>query len=346
MEKVVYDFKLNLSWKLLRTISQIDRFDASWSSIERKEGQNLKQLRTMATIQSIGSSTRIEGSKMSDKEVEVLLNNMDISKIEDRDSQEVVGYSNVLNLIISSYADLEIGESNIKSLHNVLLKMSNKDGWHRGAYKQHSNAVEAKFPYGSRQIIFRTTDPGYATEGAMRRLVRWFEEEKEVHPLIIAASFAYDFVSIHPFQDGNGRMSRLLTTLLLLKFGYSWIEYVSFEHEIENKKKDYYRSLRNCQADRPNEDITDWIEFFMKSLLSIQNKLDKKLEWSGILTELSLKEKEVYMFIENNAGCKSGIISQKLGIPISSAKRIVTTLVSKELVQRYGKGAGTYYIVK
>jgi len=235
---------------------------------------------------------------MSDKEVEVLLNNMDISKLEDRDSQEVAGYSNVLNLIAESANEIEISENNIKNLHNQLMKFNSKDEWHRGGYKQHTNAVEAKFPDGTSQIIFRTEEPGYATEDAMRNLINWYHKEKEVHPLIITACFVYDFVSIHPFQDGNGRMSRLLTSLLLLQYGYNWIEYISFEHEVERNKKSYYRSLRNCQAQRPNEEVTDWINFFLNSLINLQEKLNKKLEKLGIEATRRKKEgKKVTMYI-------------------------------------------------
>lgn len=113
MKTNVYNFDLNLSWQLLGIISQIDRFDASWASLEKKEGQILKQLKTMATIESVGASTRIEGSKLSDEEVEAILGNMRINKIEDRDSQEVVGYFDVLDLICDSYKDIELTENNI-----------------------------------------------------------------------------------------------------------------------------------------------------------------------------------------------------------------------------------------
>lgn len=346
MNEKVYNFSLRLDWKLLSTISQIDRFDASWASIEKKEEPILKHLKSVATIQSVGSSTRIEGAKMSDKEVEVLVNNMDISKLEDRDSQEVAGYSNVMNLISESTDEIEISESNIKNLHNMLMKFSSKDEWHRGDYKQHSNAVEAKFPDGSRQIIFKTEEPGYPTEDAMRNLTNWYNREKEIHPLIVTACFVYDFVSIHPFQDGNGRMSRLLTNLLLFKYGYNWIEYISFEHEIEKNKKNYYRSLRNCQSQRPNEEVTDWVDFFLNSLINLQNKLNKKLEKLGVETELSPKEKNVLSFISNNSGAKIGGISIKLNIPISTMKRIINKLLEDNLIKKYGKGAGTNYGVK
>ena len=253
----------------------IDRFDASWTSIEKKEGQSLKQLKSIATVRSVGASTRIEGSKMSDEEVEVLLKEIDITKIEDRDSQKVVGYFKTLDLISDSHDDISITESSLKNLHNILLKQSKKDEWHKGDYKQHSNAVEAKLPDGTRQIIFQTTEAGFPTQDAMRLLIEWYNNDIETHSLVKCALFAYDFVSIHPFQDGNGRLSRLILTLLLLKHGYKWIQYVSFEHEIESRKTEYYRVLRNCQAQRPNEDVSEWINFFFDALKNIQEQLIK-----------------------------------------------------------------------
>jgi len=346
MKEKVYNFDLEFNWRLLRIISQIDRFDASWSSIEKVEGERLKELKAIATIQSVGASTRIEGSKMTDEAVEILLEHIDISKIKDRDSQEVVGYFNVLDVVSDSYESIEINENNIKNLHNQLLKLSSKDQWHRGDYKTQSNAVEAQFPDGSRQIIFRTTPPGFATEDAMRNLIEWFHQEEEVHPLIVVAAFVYDFVSIHPFQDGNGRLSRLLTTLLLLKTGYQWIQYVSFEHEIERNKKSYYRSLRNCQAQRPNEDITEWIQFFLNSLINVQTKLMAKLEWSETVNELSDREKLVYEFIQNNPKCKIGMIVKNLEIPKHTVKRILPFLLSSGLIVKYGVGSGTNYAVR
>lgn len=346
MKETVYNFTVNLDWNLLGIISKIDRFDASWSSIEKNERQSLKQLKSIATIQSVGASTRIEGSQLNDKDVEKLLNDIDISKIIDRDSQEVVGYFNVLDLISDGFNNIDITANNIKNLHNQLLKYSEKDNWHRGDYKQHTNAVEAKFPDGSTQIIFRTTEPGFATDDAMRNLIFWYEREKIVHPLISVAAFVYDFLSIHPFQDGNGRLSRLLTTLLLLKRGYNWIQYVSLEHEIENRKKDYYKNLRICQTQRPNEDITEWIVFFFEALINVQNKLSIKLEQYGLTSELSPRDKAVYNFISDHAGCKIGQIIRNFDVSSSTMKRIVNGLIEKGLVRKYGTGSGTNYSVK
>lgn len=346
MDNNVYDFSLNIDWTLINLISEIDRFDANWTAIERKEGQSLKELKSIATVRSVGASNRIEGNKMSDEEVDVLLQKLDITKLTDRDSQEVAGYFEVLDLISESYESIDINENHIKSLHNRLMNYSGKDQWHKGDYKVHSNAVEATFPDGSRQIVFRTTEAGFATEDAIRRLVGWYNSESEVHTLIKVASFVYDFLSVHPFQDGNGRLSRLISTLLLLKNGYKWIQYVSFEHEIENRKTEYYQVLRSCQAQRPNEDITDWILFFLNCLKNIQLQLMAKLEKSGVETQLSAREKSILTIVQNRPNIQSGAIAEKLSIPAPTVKRILSDLLGKGLIEKQGSGRGINYTIK
>jgi len=341
----VHSFKMDFDWQLIKSISQIDRFDASWASIEKKEGQNLKQLKSIATVRSVGASTRIEGSKMSDLEVDTLLNDLSIEKLTNRDKQEVAGYFEVLDLISEQYHDIRITENEIKNLHNTLLKYSEKDQWHKGDYKQHSNNVEATLPDGTRQIVFKTTPPGYETEDAMRALIKWYQKDDQTHSLVKSALFSYEFVSIHPFQDGNGRLSRLLASLLLLKNGYKWIQYVSFEHEIENRKPEYYRELRKCQAQRPMENVTAWLYFFFDALQNIQNQLLTKLEQTGIATTLSPREKSILTFISDHPGCKSGAIAENLNIPNPTVKRLLKTLSEKNLIEKQGKGPGTNYSI-
>nr|WP_255742367.1 Fic family protein [Belliella calami] len=346
MDNRVYNFKLNIDWKLINFISDIDRFDANWKAIERKEGQSLKELKSIATVRSVGASNRIEGNKMSDEEVDVLLQKIDITKLTDRDSQEVVGYFEVLDLISESYENIELTENNIKSLHNGLMKYSVKDQWHKGNFKVHSNAVEASFPDGTQQIISQTTEPGFATDDAIRDLINWCNSETEIPPLIRIAVFVYDFLSVHPFQDGNGRLSRLISTLLLLKNGYKWVEYVSFEHEIENRKNEYYQVLRSCQAQRPKENVTVWIHFFLSCLSNIQSQLLTKLNKSGLETQLSAKENLIYRIIQNRPNIKSGEISEKLGIPSPTVKRLLSELIDKGLIEKLGRGRSVSYTIK
>jgi len=255
MENLVHIFKLILDWKLVGLISKIDRFDASWSSIEKKESQSLKQLKSLATVRSVGASTRIEGSRMSDEEVEVLLKRIDITKLSDRDSQEVVGYFETLDIITDSFEDIKIKESSIKNLHNILMKHSEKDEWHKGDYKQHTNAVEASYPDGTKQIIFKTTEAGIPTQDAMRALVDWYENDNVTHPLVKSALFAYEFVSVHPFQDGNGRVGRLLLNFILLKHNYPPINILLAD------RGEYYYTLQKWQNEH---ELRPTIEFLIK----------------------------------------------------------------------------------
>ncbi len=338
-----HTFLLTPDWKLIEAISLLDRFDASWTAIEKREGQGLKQLKSIATVRSVGASTRIEGAAMSDEEVKVLIDKISIAKLEDRDSQEVAGYFEVLDLITESYRDIDIAESTIKNLHNILMKHSAKDAWHKGNYKQHNNAVEATRADGTKQIIFQTAPPGFPTEDAMRKLVDWWHSDTDTQAIVKCAIFCYDFVSIHPFQDGNGRMSRLLATFLLLKNGYQWIQYVSFEHEIESRKSEYYRELMEAQGQRPGEDVYNWVIFFLDCLNKISQQLMQKLDGQGNLSNLGKKEKIIYQFIENHPGSRSGEISAKLGIMLPTVKKILTALVKNKLIIKQGAGAGTNY---
>lgn len=346
MHNELYNFKLNIDWNLINVISEIDRFDSNWIAIERKEGKSLKELKSIATVRSVGASNRIEGNTMSDEEVDVLIKKIDITNLSDRDSQEVAGYFEVLDLISESYKNIRVTDSYIKSLHNILMKYSAKDDWHKGNFKVHSNAVEASFPDGTKQVIFKTTEAGFATEDAIRQLLNWYNSETEVHALIKVASFVYEFLSIHPFQDGNGRLSRLITTLLLLQNGYKWIQYVSFEHEIENRKNEYYQVLRSCQVQRPNEDVTVWVQFFLNCVANIQIQLMTKLEKGGVETQLSPKEKLIFTIIQNRPNIQSGEISEKLAIPAPTVKRILSELLNKELIEKHGSGRNVSYTIK
>lgn len=345
MENTVYLFGINLDWQLIALISQIDRFDASWTAIERREKQSLKQLKLIATVRSVGASTRIEGSKLTNEEIDALLKNIDISKLEDRDTQEVVGYFEALDLISESFNNIQVSEGDIKNLHNILLKYSAKDKWHKGNYKQHSNAVEAKYPGGKSQVIFQTAEPGIDTETAVKKLIDWYNNEHSIHPLVKCSIFTYEFLSIHPFQDGNGRLSRLLSSLLLLKNGYNWIQYVSFEHEIESRKLEYYRVLRSAQTQRPNENVSAWVNFFFDALKNIQEQLLQKIQ---IYKEVQLlpREKLVAGFIQNHPGCKSGDIVKGLGISRMIVIRLLSVLTNKNIIEKHGSGSGTQYTIK
>lgn len=331
--------------ELAQELSQLDRFDAQWQAIEKREAKTLKELKSIATIRSVGASTRIEGSRMTDREVEVLIDKISITPLTERDQQEVAGYYEVLDIIADSYRDITISENYIRQLHKMLLKYSSKDGYHKGNYKVNSNRVEKTETDGTKMTIFETTPPGLLTEEAMVSLVDWYRKDSRTHALIKAAIFVYEFLSIHPFQDGNGRLSRLLTTLLLLKSGYSWIQYVSFEHEIENNKKEYYKQLMEAQRNRPGEDVTEWVYFFLNCLKNIQAQLMEKLSMKARMESIGIREQAIYNYIENHPGSSSGEMAMGLNIPAPTVKRILAMLVHAGNIVVHGAGRGTKYSI-
>lgn len=344
MSLKIHNLSLRLEMNLLAELSKIDRFDASWSDIEKREGFSLKQLKSIATVRSVGASTRIEGSTLTDDEVEVLIHKLSSSNLEERDQQEVAGYFEAIETITEHFNSIDISESQIKNLHKILMKYAEKDGWHKGQYKQISNAVEAILPDGSKQTVFRTTEPGLQTQDAMINLCAWYQNDQETLPIVKVALFVYEFLSIHPFQDGNGRLSRLLSSLLLLKNGYSWIQYVSLEHEIENRKSEYYRVLMQAQRNRPGEDVTEWLYFFINCLNNIQTQLLQKLETKKSENPLSQREKRIMLFIQHHPGCSSGEIATKLDLVLPTVKKTLALLVNNGMIKKEGKGRATGYV--
>jgi Fic family protein len=345
-------FGFSTTQRIIQKIGQIDQFKGEWKQLDKSENRYLRELRKIATIQSIGSSTRIEGSTLTDAEIATLIKNLKISKLQTRDEQEVVGYYDTLEMLIEQYKDVDLSISNIHSLHNLLLKYSTKDVRHRGRFKELTNKVVATYPDGTTRVIFNTTEP-FLTEKEMNELVEWTNKafsDAEIHPLIIIGTFVYEFLSIHPYQDGNGRLSRLLTNLLLLKSDYKFVLYVSLEHIVENKKKAYYQALMEGQKDRykETERIDTWILFFLESLSDLILKLEQKLkEYRKIGGYLNERQKEILAFIQENQPVKSGDISSKL--PQYSAATIqkdLQYLVTEFELEKIGNNKGTVYIIK
>jgi Fic family protein len=274
-------FVFNTNQMILKLISNIDLFKGEWNIIEKQENNYLKELRRIATVQSIGSSTRIEGASLTNDEIQKLLAEIKITKLATRDQQEVAGYYEALDIIFSNYNEIKLSKSYILQLHQLLLKYSIKDERHRGVYKQVPNKVVAKYPNGIENIIFETTDPALV-DYEINAIIEWANyqfESKEIHPLIVLTVFIYEFLSIHPFQDGYGRLSRILTTLMLLKFEYNFIQFISFENLIEEKKKLYFSALRDGQKNRKKneEKINVWILFFLQSIEELIERLKKSM---------------------------------------------------------------------
>src|ERR1700680_419954 len=269
--------------EMLDIIAELDEFKGAWRALSTLAPERLSALRRVATIESIGSSTRIEGSKLSDQDVERLLANVEIRSFETRDEQEVAGYAGVMETIFASWSVLPLTENHVRQLHRDLLRYSTKDERHRGEYKKLDNHVEAFDANGkSVGVVFQTASP-FDTPRLMAELIEWTTEalsNRTPHPLLVTAVFVVVFLEIHPFQDGNGRLSRALTTLLLLRAGYTYVPYSSLESVVEHSKEGYYLALRQTQETIRNEapNWQPWVLFFLRALRQQMKRLAKKVE--------------------------------------------------------------------
>lgn len=340
---------LIITAEILSLIAETDEFKGAWRALGQIAPEQLSALKKVATIESIGSSTRIEGSKLSDAAVEALLSNLSVQQFTSRDEQEVAGYSAVMNIIFESYEHIPLNGNYIQQLHAELLKHSEKDGWHRGQYKKSPNHVEAFDADGkSLGIVFETASP-FETPLRMDELITWVNETyaaKQLHPLLIISIFVVEFLAVHPFQDGNGRLSRVLTIYLLLKYGYVYAPYSSLEAVIEQNKESYYLALRQTQGSirSENPNWQPWVLFFLRALQQQKKRLEVKLEKEKLL--LGQLPALALQILELAKG--RGRITVKDIVTLTSAnrntvKKQLASLVENNQLMQYGQGKSTWY---
>lgn len=343
---------LQISPEVLRLIARIDEFKGAWRALGTLAPDRLSALRRVATIESIGSSTRIEGSSLSDREVERLLSNLAIHSFDTRDEQEVAGYAELMDLVFGAWQDIPFNENHIKQLHQILLRHSERDARHRGQYKTNSNSVAAFDENGAQiGIVFETATP-FDTPRLMGELVSWVNQEREkgyLHALLVIAIFVVVFLEIHPFQDGNGRLSRVLTTLLLLQAGYAYVPYSSLESVIEVNKEAYYLALRQTQRTIRTEapDWGPWLVFFLRSLAEQVRRLEKKVERERVvlsaLPELSL---QIVEFAREHGRVTIGDAIRLTGASRNTLKQHFRNLVERGHLEQQGSGRGAWYGLK
>jgi Fic family protein len=346
---MIHSDTLQITPEVLSLIAKIEEFKGAWRALGTLAPDRLLALRRVATIESIGSSTRIEGSKLSDREVERLLSNLQIKSFATRDEQEVAGYAELMDLVFSSWQDIHVTENHIKQLHQILLQYSEKDSWHRGNYKMNSNSVAAFDEAGVQiGIVFETATP-FDTPRLMSELVEWISQEREtgrLHPLLIIALSVVVFLEIHPFQDGNGRLSRALTTLLLLQVGYAYVPYSSLESIIEHNKEAYYLALRQTQGtirtDTP--DWQPWLIFFLRSLAEQVKRLEKKVEREKIiLAALPQHSLTIVEFVREHGRITIGEAISLTGASRNTLKQHFRALVERGHLNLQGSGRGAWY---
>ena len=343
---------LQITPEILRLIARIDEFKGAWRALGTLAPDRLSALRRVATIESIGSSTRIEGSKLSNLEVEQLLSNPDIQSFATRDQQEVAGYSELMDLVFSSWQEIPFSENHIKQLHQILLRYSEKDAWHCGRYKTSSNSVAAFDETGAQIAIVFQTASAFDTPRLMTELVDWVHQEREtdsLHPLLIIAIFVVVFLEIHPFQDGNGRLSRVLTTLLLLQADYAYVPYSSLESVVEQSKEAYYLALRQTQAtirtEAPN--WQPWLEFFLRSLTEQIRRLEKKVEREQIvLASMPDLQLQIVEFAREHGRVTIGEVIRLTAASRNTLKQHFRALVERGTLSQHGSGRGVWYALR
>lgn len=343
---------LNITSEILTLIAAIDEFKGSWRALGVLAPDRLLSLRKVAAIESIGSSTRIEGAKLSDRQIETLLSNLSVKTFAGRDEQEVAGYAEVMETVFQSWESIPLTENHIRQLHRDLLQFSDKDRRHRGGYKTSGNSVAA-FDADGKQvgIVFETASP-FETPQLMRELAEWTRDELEaarLHPLLVIGAFVARFLAIHPFQDGNGRLSRILTSLLLLRTGYAYVPYSSVESIIERNKEGYYLALRQTQSTLRKGGVNwhPWLLFFLKTLLQQTRTLSKKIERERIvIAALPDPALRILEHVREHGSVSVGEMAKVTGVSRNTLKRHFQRLMADGHLMLRGKGRGVRYALR
>lgn len=338
-----------ITLEMLALTAEVDEFKGEWRALSTVAPERMNAMRRIATIESIGSSTRIEGSKLTDREVERLLTNVGVERFSSRDEQEVAGYAEVMETVFRNWSEIPITENHLKQLHRDLLRHSDKDRRHRGEYKTLSNDVGAFDADGNRiGTVFETATP-FDTPRRMQELIDWWGESRELkrlHPLLMIGIFVLVFLEIHPFQDGNGRLSRVLTNLLLLQAGYAYVPYSSLESVVENNKEAYYLALRQTQGTLRGAvpQWQPWLLFFLRALQEQKRRLAVKMEREkNELAPLSVLAVKILEVARDHGRVTSRDMVRIAGASPNTLKVTFTSLVKKSLLRRHGGGRSIWY---
>jgi Fic family protein len=335
-----------ISAEMLRLVSEIDEFKGHWRTWQSLTPDRLQGLRHVATIESIGSSTRIEGSRLSDREVEALLSRLETQSFATRDEQEVAGYAFVMEQVFAHASEIPLTANMLKQLHRDLLQYCTKDERHRGEWKSLLNHVAAFDADGCELgIVFETSAP-FDTPVHMGVLLDWHrraEADTGLHPLLRIGIFVVVFLAVHPFQDGNGRLSRILTTLLMLRAGYGHVPYSSLESIVEQNKEVYYLALRRTQTTwrDGSADWPAWLMFFLRSIRQQITRLQQRLDASR--PQLSPLARQLASLFETHETLTNAQATALTGANRSTLKAKFAELINARLIEAHGKGRGAYY---
>lgn len=343
-------FNQKESAEIYGLITKIDIIKGQWKLSEKLSPQMISRLKTSVLITSSGASTRIEGSNLSDAQVKKLYENMHIQKFKNRDEQEVAGYLELLKKVFDSWRNLSFSENLIKNFHQEIMKYSEKDMRHRGQYKFGSNRVEAIDRVGKVVGVIFDPTPPHLVSKEMLELTEWTKKEfasPNALSLLLIANFIFEFLAIHPFQDGNGRTSRVLTNFLLLKAGYEFVPYISHESLVENNKADYYLALNKTQKTwkKKTENITPWIIFFLKTVLRQAELSLKLLTQEQVEDFLSEKQLKIWQFALSQKTFARADVIKGTKINTRTIEESIKKLLRMHKLKKIGEGKATRYEV-
>lgn len=324
----------------LNYMSQIHEFKGKQSVYLKDKTEQLERLVEIAKIQSTSASNEIEGIRTTETRLRQLVSEKTTPK--NRDEREIAGYRDVLGLIHDNFDYIPLSPNYILQLHKILF--SHTDSAYGGSFKNVQNYISATDENGKRYVLFTPFAP-YETPEGIQRICDEFNfaiGEGNVDPLLIIPVFIHDFLCIHPFIDGNGRMSRLLTTLLLYRCGYSIGKYISLEAKIAKTKNSYYDSLENAQEGwyQNEDDPTQFIKYFLGTVIAAYRDLDERIEivsGSAIDTVRNAIETRIGKFT------KREILEMCTNLSAASVERSLKKLCDTGEIVKQGSGKSTFY---
>lgn len=333
-----------LNNNIVNMVSMIHEYKGKQTLYIEANPDILTSLLKIAKIQSTEYSNKIEGIRTTDKRINELIN--DKVKPKNRNEEEIAGYRDVLDLIHENYENMDITPNVILQMHKYLYKYSPKKTG--GKFKNLENAIEEIDENGNRKIRFQPVS-AFETPRAIEELCASYNYEiqkEDIDPLILIPIFILDFLSIHPFDDGNGRMSRLLTLLLLYKSGYIVGKYISIEKIVENTKETYYDTLKQSSIKwHENENNYEFfLEYYLGIVLSAYKDFSNRVEY---LTNKKMTVKErTESIIKNHLGriTKQEIANMCPDISKGSVERALRELLNEEKILKITGGRYTKYI--
>ncbi|GEL78650.1 Fic family protein [Tenuibacillus multivorans] len=330
---------LRLPMETVNLISKINEYKGKQDLYIQQAPQILKSLKDVAVIQSTKASNAIEGIFITDKRLKGLMKLKTIPS--DRSEGEIAGYRDVLNLVHASHQAIPVNTNVILQLHKELHNYIPAEG---GKWKHADNVITEKLPNGQKVIRFQPVS-AYETPDAMDSLCNELNErvsKEDVEPLILISVFILDFLSVHPFNDGNGRMARILTLLLLYKHQFEVGRYISLEKVIEDTKEGYYETLRQSSQGwhEGKNDIFPWVNYILSTIVAAYKELESRVGF--VQTGKGNKAARIKKYIENKIGffTKEDIRKACPDVSESTINRVLNELKDKGVVEPTGLGRG------